>query len=134
MRFSLRSVFHTFTGAQFVSKLARANISQEHLDEDTHAIIAHERKARAESHTIHSRGPNRWQHAVSLIHHKRRSKKHYRDHINVSAKEHMSSVDCFDGATMRKMAEQEDRKKDDDAELLVVHPTVDDRLRNEASV
>ncbi|KAI6036873.1 Metallo-dependent phosphatase-like protein, partial [Pisolithus microcarpus] len=51
---------------------------------------------------------------------------HYLDHINVSAREHMSGVDCFDGGTVRRGRGA--------ADLPVIHPAVDGRLKDEGRV
>lgn len=62
----------------------------------------------------------------------------------MSAKEHMSAVDCFDGEKVRKVhsfkegesGRQEEKKdekegtKPNDEDMLVAHPVVDGRLRN----
>ncbi|KAH9946326.1 Metallo-dependent phosphatase [Epithele typhae] len=66
------------------------------------------------------------------------SRGHYRDHFRVTGREHMSDVDCFDGARMRRgRAEGEQKPKEDeelngaDEDLLVIHPVVDGRLKDE---
>ncbi|OSD02817.1 Metallo-dependent phosphatase [Trametes coccinea BRFM310] len=72
------------------------------------------------------------------------SRGHYRDHLRVSGREHMSAVDCFDGDKMRKGEfEGEKAKLPDDKEqqteefdgsqedLIVIHPIVDGRLKDE---
>ncbi|KAI0317293.1 Metallo-dependent phosphatase-like protein [Amylostereum chailletii] len=121
-------------GAQFVNKLASVNESREHLHPDTHAVIAHEREALQRRKPHYSRALEHWQRATSAIIQHRRSKRHYRDHIGVSAKEHMSTVDCFDGAKARTLEGSEDEEKSNEGSkehLLVAHPVVDGRLKDE---
>lgn len=136
------------TGAQFINKLARVDKSQPHLHPDTHEIIASERRRQKKQHDKHrahrqpSNAEKNWVKAISYALHSARSSKHYRDHINVSAKEHMSGVDCFDGESVRKVdhrdkdesgKENQEEKKDkvfNEEDMLVAHPVVDGRLRN----
>ncbi|KAI0822600.1 Metallo-dependent phosphatase [Trametes gibbosa] len=70
------------------------------------------------------------------------SRGHYRDHLRVTGREHMSAVDCFDGDLMRKGGSDEqektqgkERKSEEvdgaDMDLVVIHPVVDGRLRDE---
>lgn len=121
------------------------NNSQPHLHPDTHEIVASERDRQQKHHAKHkarrqqSNAEQNWVKALSFALHVSRSKKHYRDHINVSAKEHMSAVDCFDGEKVRKMKhddgpesdqEEKEGRKPSDEDMLVAHPTVDGRLRD----
>src|SRR5271154_1152739 len=73
-----------------------------HLHSTTAGLITREAERRrkdiasAKNPTIHSlkqaaRRAFRWS----------KTKGHYRDYINVTAREHMSSVDCFDGKKAR---------------------------------
>ncbi|CDO69028.1 hypothetical protein BN946_scf184834.g35 [Trametes cinnabarina] len=77
------------------------------------------------------------------------SRGHYRDHLRVSGREHMSEVDCFDGDRMRKGEFEKDNMKRPEKELsaekeqpseefdgseedlVVIHPIVDGRLKDE---
>ena len=76
------------------------------------------------------------------------SRGHYRDNLRISGREHMSDVDCFDGAKMRKgRFEREEGKVhdkvkegkgEDDVELtgleedlVTIFPMVDGRLKDE---
>jgi hypothetical protein len=59
------------------------------------------------------------------------------DHLNISVREHMSSVDCVDGSNMRRHGEQNTEEKTasqdiDTDDLLVIHPVVDGRLKDVA--
>lgn len=123
------------SGAQFVNRLARMNESQEHIDPDTHRIIAQERtrQSRIKTHQLHI--AEQWKRAASLAIRWSRSKQHYQDHIGVTSKEHMSGVDCFDGAKLRVGKQQDEdgeTKAPAEEDMITVHPVVDGRLRNEA--
>ena len=68
------------------------------------------------------------------------SRAHYRDHLRITGREHMSDVDCFDGARVRKgrferEAEKEPLEDEEldgaDEDLAVIHPVVDGRLKDE---
>ena len=75
------------------------------------------------------------------------SRGHYRDNMRVSGREHMSDVDCFDGARMRKGEFDEEvtkglgntNAKDHESvelsgaeeDLLTISPVVDGRLKDE---
>lgn len=76
------------------------------------------------------------------------SRGHYRDNLRISAREHMSDVDCFDGAKVRKgRFEREEAKVQDDVkeskkeepteltgfeeDLVTIFPVVDGRLKDE---
>ncbi|KAI0670630.1 Metallo-dependent phosphatase [Trametes maxima] len=70
------------------------------------------------------------------------SRGHYRDHLRVTGREHMSEVDCFDGDKMRKGDFEEGKEKQGEAQeneelngaeedLVTIHPVVDGRLKDE---
>lgn len=72
------------------------------------------------------------------------SRGHYRDNLRISGREHMSDVDCFDGAKVRKgRFEREEAKVQDEAkeskgegegfeeDLVTIFPVVDGRLKDE---
>ncbi|KAI8998871.1 Metallo-dependent phosphatase [Trametes punicea] len=72
------------------------------------------------------------------------SRGHYRDHLRVTGREHMSAVDCFDGDRMRKgefgvdQAKEAREKEHENEELhgaeedlVTIHPVVDGRLKDE---
>ena len=74
----------------------------------------------------------RWQKAVSSVLH---SSRHFRDRIHITSKEHMAVVDCFDGAKQRAGEPQgkiNAIQKPSEEDLLVVYPSVDGRLKDEA--
>ena len=59
----------------------------------------------------------------------KRSKTHYRDALTVTHMEHMTNVDCFDGASARKFDDSANPIPDE-ASLLKIHPVVDGRMKN----
>ncbi|KAF7983055.1 hypothetical protein HWV62_23947 [Athelia sp. TMB] len=121
-------------GSRYVSKMARLNhVSMDHLHPETHSIIKKARQLREES--ARSRAVEHWKHAAVLAVRHARSKAHYMDRIAVSHKEHMSGVDCFNGHQARKGSIGEDDKGDnEEGDLLIIHPTVDGRLKDEGRV
>lgn len=120
-------------GCRFVNSiLSRQSLKGSLLHEGTPSIIAREVKHRrwnAGDRKAETTG--RWQNAIAAAR-RLRSKAHYLDHINVSAREDMSSVDCFDGKTARRgggtavQVELNDFHQD----LPVIHPEVDGRLKD----
>ncbi|KAI0055483.1 Metallo-dependent phosphatase [Artomyces pyxidatus] len=128
-------------GARFIARLASNNESQEHLHPDTHQIIAHERSRRDRLESNRTSMSEKWHHAAVLAVQWARSRKHYRDHIAVTSKEHMSFVDCFDGAKQRAGMPQNETDADNsedgegvpaDEDLFTVHLMLDDRLKDQA--
>jgi len=121
-------------GSRFIRKLARVNESQDHLHEETHGIIQKERSRLKKKDSL-SPAVENWRKAVSSVIHGLRSRKHFRDCINVTSKEHMTGVDCFDGAKQR-VGEPQDGSdaigQSSNEDLSVVHPLVDGRLKDEA--
>ncbi|KAI0747874.1 Metallo-dependent phosphatase [Daedaleopsis nitida] len=76
------------------------------------------------------------------------SRGHYRDNLRITGREHMSDVDCFDGASMRKGRFERDFKKTKaggkvdkeggnaelngvEEDLATIQPIVDGRLKDE---
>ncbi|KAI9509971.1 Metallo-dependent phosphatase [Russula earlei] len=122
-------------GSRFVTRLARSNESREHLDEETHRIIQGER-SRLERHSSrHSAAVELWRKTACAALRSSRSRAHFRDRIQITSKEHMTRVDCFDGAKQRAgepQAESDALKRSSDEDLLVVQPSVDGRLKDEA--
>ncbi|KIJ60609.1 hypothetical protein HYDPIDRAFT_138801 [Hydnomerulius pinastri MD-312] len=125
-------------GSRFVNRMTRSQDKKaktDHLHTDTTAIITREIGHR-ERHA-HNHKPSvaqKWQHAVAGVLHNLRSQAHYQDHINITAREHMSCVDCFDGEKARclsKVDSESGQKKSHSEDLLVIHPVVDGRLKDE---
>ncbi|KAI1790780.1 Metallo-dependent phosphatase [Ganoderma leucocontextum] len=76
------------------------------------------------------------------------SRGHYRDNLRISGREHMSDVDCFDGAKVRRGRFERDEAKVEDEldegkggekielagfeeDLVTIYPVVDGRLKDE---
>ncbi len=70
------------------------------------------------------------------------SRGHYRDHLRVTGREHMSDVDCFDGGRMRKgefggdqvkqgKGQETEELSGAEEDLVTIHPVVDGRLKDE---
>ena len=127
------------SGCRFVNRLSRLEF-QDRLDmllnSSSNDIVDRE-KARHEQfsrHMQHRDAVSKWRHALHLA--VRWSRSHYKDNIHMSEKEHMSPVDCFDGSAFRKSYIAPDQKKAEvhdtsTDDLLVIHPVVDGRLRDE---
>lgn len=104
-----------------------------HLHVDTKAVIMKERQWREKHSTPNksmSKGVQRWQHAaiVALV---SRSYAHYKDQVSVSAREHMSEVDCFDGGKARKGSIGGVKEVNENEDLITIHPVIDGRLKDE---
>ncbi|KZP23681.1 Metallo-dependent phosphatase [Athelia psychrophila] len=114
-------------GSRYVNKMARVGTSAfvDHLHPDTRAIIR-------QAHTKFTRAVKHWHHAAVLAVRHSRSKAHYKDRIDVSGREDMSDVDCFQGAKARKGSiGVGDQGNNTDGDLLLIHPVVDGRLKDE---
>lgn len=98
-----------------------------HLHSETHRIVSQAKERREVS--TRSKAVAHWQHAAALI---RSRSQVLKDEINVSAREHMSGVDCFNGSKARKGSVNGDEKRDnEDEDMLVIHPVIDGRLKDE---
>jgi len=119
-------------GSRFVTRLARFNESQVHLHEETHKVIQNERTRLVKATSHLSNAAEHWQ---KLALRWSQSRRRFSEHIHITSKEHMSEVDCFDGAKQRAgepQGESDTLGKPSDEDLLVVHPCVDGRVRDEA--
>lgn len=139
LELSLKNVWTEIwvTGARFVNSLTRAGSFGELdlLNEDSKTLI-HREKNRQDRYA--KSAASKWRAAAGRA--VRWSRAHYRDHFKVAATEHMSAVDCIDGDKMRKLHhEDEDSADEDESEdgddkddtLVLIHPVVDGRLRDE---
>jgi len=117
-------------GSRYVNRMARLS-DQTHLHVNTKVVINKERQWR-ERHNLpnesKSKGAQLWQHAAAVAL-QSRSYAHYKDQISVSAREHMSEVDCFDGGKARKGSIGE--VKQEGSDLITIHPGIDGRLKDE---
>jgi 5'-nucleotidase len=89
------------------------------------------REKKHEPDHLRSEAAQRWQHAL----HKLRPRAHYQGHFNITAREHMSGVDCYDGKKVRRGGGEDGKnghEKTYKADLLVIHPVVDGRLKDVA--
>lgn len=119
-------------GSRFVTRLARFDESQVHLHEETHKVIQNERTRLVKATSHLSNAAENWQKLASRW---SRCRRRFSENIHITSKEHMSGVDCFDGAKQRAgepQGESDCLGKPSDEDLLVVHPWVDGRLRDEA--
>jgi len=97
------------------------------IQSGTEAIIQREK---TRQHKLESRAQIHWKKAASLAIKHARSKRHYQDNIAVARNEHMSEVDVFDGQKMREGKASGNEVIENDADLLVIHPVVDGRLKD----
>ncbi|CAA7267942.1 unnamed protein product [Cyclocybe aegerita] len=120
-----------FLGSQFVNKMLRLQDGQKNgfLNVKTKGILeALHQEAKPENSTA----INLWKQAVGAVIQHTRSRLHYQQYFNMSATEHMSSVDAFDGGNARKGHACTESSADTLSEdLLVVHPVIDGRLKDE---
>ena len=120
-------------GSQFVNKMARMvdHPERDGLHRSTRDAIAHEQahRKREGNGEHHAKIVLQWKHAMDVVHRHRRSKRHCQDTFQVSAKEHMSSVDVYDGQDARTGLG--DKKETDDNDLLIISPFIDGRLKDE---
>ncbi|KAF9234769.1 Metallo-dependent phosphatase-like protein [Melanogaster broomeanus] len=118
-------------GSRYVNRIVRLRDEKketEHLHMDTDDIVKREIDHR-KRHAV----PNvaqKWQHAGANILQKLRSRAHYMGHINVTEREHMSGVDCFNGKKVRHGENGHEDSHSDD--LPVIHPVVDGRFKDVA--
>lgn len=123
-------------GSQFVNKVLRLQSQQKRhfINENTRDIIAALQKDKEhEKHPSPSASAVKlWQHAADVVH-KARSQLHYRNHFKIAHTEHMSSVDAFDGEKTRKGQDCAEVSTEENADLLVVAPAIDGRLKNEGA-
>lgn len=121
---------YSSTGSQFVNKLVRSAEPEEpeNLSEPTSIAF----KEALKEHTRRDENAaERWKLAIELVIHRARSQNHYQKNLRVSATEHMSSVDAFDGSATRKGQESPVvHHKEANMDLLVISPSVDGRLKN----
>lgn len=128
-----------YTGCRFVNRMSRME-SQERietlLNSATNSLI-HREQEREERYQRGLRKDvvSKWRHAAHLAY--RWSRSHYKDVINVTSKEHMSDVDCFDGSKVRVQpheAEAEDKDQvheHTEEDLATIQPVIDGRLKDE---
>ncbi|KAG6379246.1 5'-nucleotidase [Boletus reticuloceps] len=124
------------TGANYVNKMVRLREKEQkidHLHSETADVVGREIEHRERhAHKHHLTIAQRWQHAAANALH---SRMHYQDHFNITAREHMSGVDCYDGKKVRRGNEEDGKnghEKSYKEDLLVIHPVVDGRFKDVA--
>ncbi|TDL27236.1 Metallo-dependent phosphatase [Rickenella mellea] len=121
-----------FLGATYMNKMVnvtKGSKTVEYLHRDTEGMIS-------QATGLSTKAAERWRHAFVQIK-KMRSATHYRDTLSIASREHMSEVDCFDGAQARKGGQQEKEEHHDSGtedELMTVHPVIDERFKDVSSV
>ncbi|KAL4065330.1 Metallo-dependent phosphatase-like protein [Scleroderma citrinum] len=124
-------------GSRFVNRMTRLRQETNGVvfrHNDTNSIIAREIDHRKRHvHDNKATIARRWQVALSGVLHNLRSKAHYVDHINITAREDMSDVDCLDGGKVRCGCEMGGSGGSTNLheDLLVIHPVIDGRLKDE---
>ena len=105
---------------------------RDYLHEETNIAIGRERARRDKvNRSEKSNAAHKWQHMATLAL-QLKSSNHYKDHINVSTKEDMSCVDCFNGVKAGKGSIGDMTEvNENDEDLLVIHPVADGRLKDE---
>ncbi|KAI0683632.1 Metallo-dependent phosphatase [Cytidiella melzeri] len=128
-------------GCRFVNRMSKMK-SQERietlLDSATKGLIERE-QARQDRYKKSARrdAVSKWRHAMHLA--VRWSRAHYKDSIHITTKEHMSDVDCFDGSKARAsthdqedaIGEQVQNQQLGEEDLVIIHPVIDGRLKDE---
>lgn len=125
-----------------MSKLVDANTDL--LHSETAQVISREKARQVRydgSQTpAHQEAASKWRRLANAA--LRWSRAHYKDNLYVTEREHMSSVDCFDGQGLRtalnsvnweKKGQQTEAKttQEEEKDLITIHPIVDGRLRDE---
>ena len=120
-------------GSHFVNKMIRLKDHSQLIQSRTKAAISEEQSRRnkvQEQLKEPTTAKKHWERAINLVIH--RTKSHYRDQLAVCSTEHMSSVDAYDGNSARKGQENIYQRQEGDDDLLVISPTIDNRLKDEA--
>jgi 5'-nucleotidase len=132
--------FCSLAGSRYVNRMARfrdESKGTDHMHTDTADVV----KREVDHRKRHANGdywPNiaqKWQQATTVILHKLRSRGHYLDNINITAREHMSGVDCFNGKKVRRGGNgsgENGHGKGYSEDLPVIHPVADGRIKDVA--
>ena len=128
-------------GTHYVNKMVRLreqNQETDHLHPETADVVRREiehRNRHTPKHQLWPKFTRRWQNAAVNALHKLRSRVHYEDHFKITAREHMSGVDCYDGKKIRQGSGgngKNGRETTYKEDLLVIHPIVDGRFKDVA--
>lgn len=120
-------------GSHFVNKMIRLKDHSQLIQSRTKAAISQELSRRnkvQEQLKEPTKAKKQWERAINMVIY--RTKSHYCDQLAVCSAEHMSSVDAYDGNSARKGQENIYQPQEGDEDLLVISPTIDDRLKDEA--
>jgi 5'-nucleotidase len=120
-------------GSHFVNKMIRLKDHSQLIQSRTKAAISQEQSRRnkvQEQLKESIAAKKHWERAINIV--ICRTKSHYRDQLAVCSAEHMSTVDAYDGNSARKGQENIYRPPEGDEDLLVISPTIDNRLKDEA--
>ncbi|KAI0818817.1 Metallo-dependent phosphatase [Irpex lacteus] len=127
-------------GSRFVNRMSRMQPQQRIetlLNSATKGVIERE-QARQQRYNRSAKIDivSKWKHALQLA--VRYSRAHYKDLIHVTSKEHMSGVDCFDGSQARTGTgpaqvgdEAGDSNDQSEEDLVLIHPVIDGRLKDQ---
>ncbi|KAF9459374.1 Metallo-dependent phosphatase-like protein [Collybia nuda] len=117
-------------GSLFVNRMAGL-VDISNFQSSTRAAISREKSKRDIDEASKSSITQRWKQVAKLARHWSRSRSHYQEKLNVSTTEHMSAVDACDGRSIRKgVGVMEILELE--ADLLMVSPSVDGRLKDKA--
>jgi 5'-nucleotidase len=128
-------------GCHYVNKMVRMTEKDQHHDQPRHlhnqtwSIIEEEREnkltwERLGKDDSHQRAISNWRKAFRTV---RDARKHFANNLSITSREHMSDIDAYQGAEARRGRpvglKTSDETENDD--LLVAHPVVDGRLKDE---
>jgi len=105
------------------------------VSDRTRKTIDVQEKEEKDAHAPKRTASDHWVSAVRGVLERVHSALHYQNHLAVSATEHMSGIDVFDGSSVRKGLECAPATTGtaEDPDLLVVSPEVDGRLKDEGA-
>jgi len=116
-------------GSQFVNKVIR--MKNQHGTPTVHQertrVAIDLQKQGQECKPAISAAARQWERALFLV-----RQANYRDHIAISTSEDMTTVDAFDGHSIRKGRSCNKVSPDANPDLLVVSPAIDGRLKDES--
>lgn len=113
-------------------RMSNPSNPQVDLQPRTEAAVSRETVRRKAGKTHEeSIGAEHWKRAARLaLQWSRKSRLHYQDHLSVCTTEHMSTVDAYDGQSVRKEGQMRKRMDFNDEDILTVYPEIDGRLKD----
>ena len=128
------TVIHCALGSKYINKMNKPESPKvQHLYSDTDRLLQSAKASKDRlTRQASARAREHWQHTLERIRAIVHSPAHYRAPFNIACREHMSSLDCCDGARVRSASGGTEEKEptDDDDDLLEISPVVDGRLKN----